>query len=68
MLEYERLDHIMGHLRRHQTATVKDLARLLYASEATVRRDLNELQRQGLLKRMHGGAALLDSTTHELPL
>lgn len=68
MLEYERLDHIMAHLRRHQTATVKDLARLLYASEATVRRDLNELQRQGLLKRMHGGAALLDSTTHELPL
>lgn len=68
MLEYERLDHIMAHIRRHQTATVKDLAKLLYASEATVRRDLNELQRQGLVKRMHGGAALLDSTTHELPL
>ena len=68
MLEYERLDHIMAHMRVHQTATVKELSRMLYASEATVRRDLNELHCKGLIKRMHGGAALLDSTTHELPL
>lgn len=68
MLEYERLDRIMTHIRSQQTATVKELAKLLYASEATIRRDLNELQKSGLIKRMHGGAALLDSKTHELPL
>ena len=68
MFEYERLDNIMSHMRVHQTATVKELAQLLYASEATIRRDLNILQKHGLIKRMHGGAALLDSTTHELPL
>lgn len=68
MLEYERLDHIMAHLRLHQTATVQELSKLVYASEATIRRDLNELQNSGLIKRVHGGAALLDSTTHELPL
>ncbi len=68
MLEYERLDHIMAHMRIHQTATVKELSQLLYASESTIRRDLSELQRKGLLKRMHGGAAVLDDTTHELPL
>lgn len=68
MLEYERLDHIMAHLRLTQTATVTELAKLLYASEATIRRDLNALQKHGLIRRIHGGAALLDSTTHELPL
>ena len=68
MLEYVRLDHIMEYLHTHQTATVGTLAKLLYASEATIRRDLTELQKQGLIKRIHGGAALLGSTTHELPL
>ena len=68
MIEYERLDKILDYMRKHQTATVKGLASMLYASEATIRRDLNALQKQGLIKRLHGGAALLDSTTHELPL
>lgn len=68
MLEYERLDHILAYLRENQTATVKVLAKRLYASEATVRRDLNQLERRGFIKRLHGGAALLDNATRELPL
>lgn len=68
MLEYERLDHIIAYLRQNQTVTVKALAKLLYASEATVRRDLNQLERQGLVKRLHGGAALLEGAARELPL
>lgn len=68
MLEMERLEHILAYLRQKQTSTVKALAKLLYVSEATVRRDLTILERQGLVKRLHGGAALLDSATRELPL
>ncbi len=68
MLEYERLDHILTYLRANQTATVAVLAKRLFVSEATVRRDLNELERRGLAKRLHGGAALLDQTSGELPL
>lgn len=48
--------------------TVKTLAKRLFASEATVRRDLNELERKGFIKRLHGGAVLLDSATREVPL
>ena len=68
MLEYERLDKILAHLRVRQTATVRGLAQKLYASEATIRRDLNELEKRGLIKRLHGGAMLIDGTNHELPL
>jgi len=68
MFGVERLDHIIAHLRRTQTATVKTLAARIYASEATVRRDLNELERRGLIKRVHGGAVLLDGANRELPL
>lgn len=68
MLEMERLEYILGYLRENQTATVNNLSRRLFVSEATVRRDLTELERRGLVKRIHGGAALLDSTTGELPL
>ena len=68
MFEIERLDRILALLREKQTATVKALAFQLYASEATVRRDLNELEKRGLIKRVHGGAVLLDGANRELPL
>lgn len=68
MFEIERLDRILALLRDKQTATVKSLAVQLYASEATVRRDLNELEKRGLVKRVHGGVVLLDSANRELPL
>lgn len=68
MLGYTRLDHIMTYLREHHTATVSNLARRLYASEATIRRDLTTLEQRGLVKRLHGGAALVDDAHQELPL
>lgn len=68
MFEVERLEHILGYLREKKTATVSVLAKRLYVSEATVRRDLNELERRGLVKRLHGGVALLDGVSRELPL
>lgn len=68
MFEIERLDKIMTLLREKQTATVKALSALLYASEATVRRDLNELEKRGLVKRLHGGVVLADGPGRELPL
>lgn len=68
MFEIERLDKIIALLKQRQTATVKTLAAHLYASEATVRRDLNELEKRGLVKRLHGGAVLLDGADRELPL
>lgn len=57
----ERHDLIMELLKEKKTANVKTLAKTLFVSEATVRRDLTEMQTLGLIKRSHGGAVLPDN-------
>ena len=56
-----RQNEILKYLKIHKYATISQLARSLYVSEATVRRDLNEMKRLGLLARNHGGAVILES-------
>lgn len=53
-----RRQSLLELLRQHGGLSTKDLARHLGVSEATVRRDLAALARQGLLQRDHGGAFL----------
>jgi DeoR family fructose operon transcriptional repressor len=45
-------------LQIHQIVRSADLCDLLEASDATVRRDLEWLEREGVLERTHGGAIL----------
>lgn len=45
--------------------TVAELEQLYGISSMTVRRDLAELERQGLARRTHGGAVLPDIAAHE---
>lgn len=47
-------------LRNHGQMTVRQLAERLQVSEATIRRDLQELQGVSGFERMHGGATLSD--------
>ena len=61
MLSNERQDKILAILKKKYSATVQELSKELYASSATVRRDLEEMQNMGLLKRSHGGAVLIES-------
>lgn len=51
-----RLDLTLRLVQGGGRVTVAELARRLGVSEMTVRRDLVELERQGLVKRVHGGA------------
>lgn len=57
----ERQNSILNMLKENKRADVRGLARTLFVSEATVRRDLNEMQRLGLLERSHGGAVLVEN-------
>ena len=61
MLAEERFSLILDLLARQRTATVQELCEALNASESTIRRDLNELDKQGKLNKVHGGATLPDS-------
>lgn len=68
MLTLERREAIMERLRSQHTVKVESLAKELFISEATVRRDLSQLEREGLLKRSYGGAMLLEGKDRETPL
>ena len=57
MLARRRHERILEVLRADGLAEVGRLARELGVSGATVRRDLTLLEREGLLQRVHGGAA-----------
>lgn len=57
----ERQSNILNLLKTNKTASVKDLAALLFVSEATIRRDLTEMKGLGLLERSHGGAILSEN-------
>jgi DeoR family fructose operon transcriptional repressor len=52
----ERKQQILHVLQRAPAVRVADLGQSLGASVASIRRDLADLQRSGLLKRTHGGA------------
>ena len=56
MLAELRMEIILAELEKEQAVSVAHLCRVTGASEATIRRDLNELARRGKLNKVHGGA------------
>ena len=58
MILQERHSKIIEILKKEHLVNVKYLARKLYVSEATIRRDLRELHSLGIIERNHGGAIL----------
>ncbi len=54
----ERQKDILQSLKTYKKLSVKTLADELFVSEATIRRDLSEMQNMGLIERSHGGAVL----------
>ncbi len=73
MLPAERRERILRILRQGRYAAVSDIAAVAGASDATVRRDLAQLEGEGLLRRVRGGAELTEGAARsvgaiELPL
>ncbi|WP_067843473.1 DeoR/GlpR family DNA-binding transcription regulator [Amphibacillus sediminis] len=60
MLKEERLNKIMELMSKTGTIKVTDIMDKLAVSDMTARRDLGELESQGKLQRVHGGARLHD--------
>lgn len=59
MLQDERQEAILKQLKIKHAVKVNSLAKELGISESTIRRDINELDQQGKLKRVFGGAVSL---------
>lgn len=56
MLKSERQESLVALCEERGAISVRDLSRELGISEMTVRRDLDELDGQGRIERVHGGA------------
>jgi len=56
LIPAERRNRILELLRAQGSVRVSTLGELLGVTEVTIRRDLERLERQGLLERTHGGA------------
>lgn len=67
MLGFERMNYIMRELELNKSVTINELAEKYNVSPSTIRRNLNELAREGIVKRTYGGAVLLDRQGHEIP-
>lgn len=65
MFAEERQRHIFEHIRKNRRATLTELCEKFSVSPATMRNDLDEIQKQGNIKRTHGGAILVTKTSYE---
>jgi DeoR family transcriptional regulator of aga operon len=60
-----RADQILREMQRAGPVSIDELCVMLDVSIATVRRDLQELEEQGLLQRTHGGAIPIEPLFYE---
>jgi DeoR/GlpR family transcriptional regulator of sugar metabolism len=61
----ERRERVKQILKARHSVRVEDLREELGVSTATIRRDLHELEEEGELRRVHGGAVALDRSPIE---
>jgi DeoR family fructose operon transcriptional repressor len=65
LIPAQRRERIQEYLAIHKIVRMDELYEMLDTSEATVRRDLEWLEREGVLERTHGGAILSQRMTFE---
>lgn len=68
MLREERKRKISDFIEEKKKATVAELSKLFGVSESTIRRDLEELDEQGVIQRAHGGAVVVERSAPEPPV
>ena len=68
MLKQQRQEKVLDQVLRRGLLSVTDLAASLNVSAITIRRDLDELDKGGYLKRIHGGAQRLTPRDPEPPM
>lgn len=68
MFDVERREEILEVLRTEKSCSVARLAKLLNFSEATIRRDLNALDKELKIKKTFGGAVIREEFNSEVPM
>ena len=61
LLSFERRQRILEIVNKEQTVSVDRVAEQFPVAAITIRRDLDKLAEEGLIKRIHGGAAAVSN-------
>lgn len=61
MLSEERKALILEYINSNKAVSATELMKKFDASEATIRRDLTEMDKKGLISKVHGGAVSIQS-------
>lgn len=64
----ERQNQILQYIQQNRRMSIADICLKFTISEATARRDLETLDSQGKVQRVHGGAIATDQTPPEAPI
>ena len=65
MLPQERYNKLIEYLQKHEIIKIDQLMKLFDISIETARRDLNHLEKQGIIKKIYGGATLIKQEPKE---
>lgn len=68
LIAEERWEKIIEHARMRKVVRLDDLSGSLNVSLRTLRRDLDELERKGILRRTHGGAVWVGDAGWDLAM
>lgn len=58
MTVFERRQKIIEFVKERRFTTVNEISKAVWSSESSVRRDLKDLQRQGVINQVYGGVTL----------
>jgi len=66
MLAVERRAKIAALITENKSVLVQDLSKMFSVTEETIRRDLEKLEKQGILIKTYGGAVLAENSKGEI--
>lgn len=64
-MKENRIQEIKDYILENQRASIDDLCSIFAVSKNTIRRDINELERQKVIRKVYGGIVLNDKKTTE---
>jgi DeoR/GlpR family transcriptional regulator of sugar metabolism len=68
MLSFDRRQELLEQLKERKTVRISEAAEQFHIGEATIRRDLEKLEKRGLARRIYGGAVLVEGLDAEIPM
>ena len=66
MLPATRINEIRNIIQKNKSVLVSDLAKRYDVTEETIRRDLKQLEKEGILTRVYGGAYSLEGVQNDV--